>query len=973
MANDQVQKLYDDAFRLLQEKKKDEARELIDEALRLAPDDLTLHALAIHIKHEFGKRDHVAHAEFILDHDVHFKDTVDEHNNPFRYVDLLFHSYRWLSRHADDDDDDDDDDHDSPPVDRDEFEIFRRCCHYAEKILRAGYGLSNPGAYLSALYKLERYDDVIELGHYFSHTKSAAEVGLPGLDECDADGDFMYDAVDTFMGAYFLANRDEEALEWCRVKLRAEPNNNRVHLLMAEVFSRLDQPEESARQMIIAAQKGADIDGLPDDLEKLCVLLVDPEAGAKWAMWHRLFEVKDAVPAERKATLEKVRGELYHTIGDPKKKMLQDAYYEQKLGIKLPPLAKKHFGTYLWIPRVQGPHPFVKYRPKESTGVTPRVVLAKPHNIERYGIDLTARARAGQMPPIVGRDREIDAVIRILIRMEKNNPVLLGDAGVGKTAIAQGLAQRIVAGTVPYFLQNRRVFELSMSALVGGSCYRGEFETRMTGVIREARDNPDIILFVDEMHTIMGAGATGRGDLDAANMTKPALAKGELRLIGATTTREYTSRIEHDQAMARRFTPVRVGEMSRPMTLNVLRRRREHWLKFHKVEIPDDVIDRAVEWTDVYVTNRKLPDKAIDLLDESCAHLRTRMTGKEEQAVTLTIDVLRRVLMEWTGAAGQAIVLPAESSTQDKQAPTVPKRDAILQSFREHVVAQDEAVDALADVVVQLRLALKEPSVPLPLVFHGPAGTGKATAAHALARVLWPEDADRVMSLNLADFADGWSLNRLIGTPLGFAEHEQGGILSARLKQKPHSIILVKNIAAGHRQVLEFLDDLVRHGGFSDAFGRRVSAADAIIIVHVNTSADSNKIGFASVQRADDHAGHERVFDDLKRDAVPDRLLCAIARVLRFASLSPDTTRRVLRLRLDRLQQSFLLKNVRLEFTDALVSRLAERFLGLPDDRRNVDVLIDHHVRPMIRAAMLAQNAQPVGLLVIDVEPEVGG
>ena len=970
MANDQIQKLYDEAFRHWQEKNKDKARELIDEALRLAPEDLSLHALAIHIKHEFGKRDHVPHAEFILDHDVHFKDTVDEHRDPFRYVDLLFLSYGWLSRHDDDDDDDDDD---IPPGDRDELEIFRRCCHYAEKVLRAGYGLSHPGSYLKALSKLERYDDIIEIGHFYNHTKSAADIGLPGLDECDADGDFMHDAVDTFMSAFFHANRDEEALEWCRVKLRAEPNNSRVHLLMADVFSRLDQPEESARQMIIAAQKGADIDGLPDDFEKLCVLLVDPEAGAKWALWYRLFEVQDAVPPERKATFEKVRGELYGMIGDPKKKMLQDAYYEQKLGMKLPPLAKKHFRTHMWIPRTQGPHPFVKYRKKEATAVTPRVVLAKPHNIERYGIDLTERARAGQMPPIVGRDREIDAVVRILIRMEKNNPVLLGEAGVGKTAIAQGLAQRIVAGTVPGFLRNHRVYELTMSALVGGSCYRGEFETRMTGVIREARDNPDIILFVDELHTIMGAGTTGRGDLDAANMTKPALAKGELRLIGATTTREYTSRIERDQAMARRFTAVRVGEMNREMTLDVLRRRREHWLKFHKVEIPDDVITHAVEWTDVYVTNRKLPDKAIDLLDESCAHLRTRMSGKEEKSVTLTIDVLRRVLTEWTGAAGQAIVLPAESSTGDKQAPTVPPRDDILKAFREHVVAQDEAVDTLADVVVQMRLALKEPSVPLPLLLHGPAGTGKTTATHALARILWPDDLDRVMSLNLADFCDDWSLNRLIGTPLGYAEHEQGGILSARLKQKPHSIILLKNIAAGHPPVLEFLSDLVRHGGFTDAFGRRVSAADAIVIVHVNTSTDSPRIGFASDKQDDGQASQQRVFDDLKRDGVPDRLLCAIACVLRFPALSPETVQRVIRLRLDLLQKTFWQRNIRLEFTDALVSRLGDRFLELPDDRRNVNVLIDHHVRPLIRAAMLAPNAQPVGQIVIDVDQEVGG
>jgi ATP-dependent Clp protease ATP-binding subunit ClpA len=340
--------------------------------------------------------------------------------------------------------------------------------------------------------------------------------------------------------------------------------------------------------------------------------------------------------------------------------------------------------------------------------------------------------------------------------------------------------------------------------------------------------------------------------------------------------------------------------------------------------------------------------------------------------VKLSLDVLRRVLLEWTGAAGQSILLPDEASPQDKQTPVVPDREAIRQAFRGFVVAQDEAVDALADIVVRLRLGLKEPSVPLPLLFHGPAGTGKTIAARALAQILWPDDADRILALNLAEFSDGWSMNRLVGASLGYAGHEEGGLLSARLKQKPHSVVLLKNLAAAHPQVLEFFSDLVRHGGYIDTYGRHISARDLLLILHVNTSADSQRIGFTSSQR--DHAvlDDDVVLEELHGDGVPERLIHSITSILRFPTLAPAAIRRIVGLRLDRLQKWFEQRKIHVEFTEALIDQLAARFRALPADHRSVATLVDRHVRPLIRTALLAKANEPAGLLVIDVEQEVG-
>jgi ATP-dependent Clp protease ATP-binding subunit ClpC len=961
MAEQSVQALYDQAFQHWQADEKDKARELVDEALRRAPDDLLVHALAMYVKWDFDSMGHVPHAEFILDHDVHFKDTVNRHSEPHAFHEVLLASYHVMMP-------DEDEGEDAEPRRAD---LRRRYLQYAAKLLKAGYPIKRVREFVEELAEAGRYDQVILVADFLAGTKTAEEIGLPGLVHCPSEDDMFERTEDTIMSVFFHTDRDEEALRWCRALQQKTPEPNQ-HVMIGEVLCRLDQPEEAARQWIIALQKGWYADEVSRLLGVMCELVVDPQAGEKGVLWWRLQDVIKSVQPDRKATADKISYQLQRSIGDPDARILSAGQIEAELKIKLPPEAEKHYESLrrLWIPAMQGPHPYVNREKPAAESVSPRNAKQKPLTIERFGVDLTELASSGKVPPIVGREREIDALIRVLIRMEKNNPVLIGEAGVGKTAIAQGLAQRIVSGDVPPFLRGRRVFELTMSALCAGTMWRGNFEERMTSIIQEARDNPDLILFVDELHTIMGAGAAGRGDLDAANMVKPALAKGELRLIGATTTQEFARRIARDQAMARRFTPVRVMEMDRESTLTVLRRRREHWLKFHHVEIPDDVLTSAVDWVETHLPHRKLPDKAIDLLDESCAHVRTRMSGTQEQTASLTTNDVRQVLREWAGVGGEAIELPDAANREAKSAKralAVPPREAIVQSIRKTLVAQDAAVEALSDVVTDLRLSLCEPTVPLTMLFNGPAGTGKSTAARAMARALWPDDPDRVLTLNMTDYAARGSLNRLIGAPLGYAQHEEGGLLSAWLKRKPFSMILVKNLPAAEPQALGFLGNLLREGTFTDAFGRNVSAADAVVVIHHNTSDNRHGIGFATASNDDRLADREEIFDDLRKAGVAARLLHCVSHVLPFPALSRETVLGVLQLHLRQLQDAFDQKGIQLEFTDALREQLASQFLKLFADRRNIESLIDRAITPRVCAAMLERTADLAARLVIDV------
>lgn len=942
-----AQEFYNKAVECWEKKENDKAWENIDKALELCPEDLTLHSLAIHIKRrDFISGQHIAHAEFIMDHDIHFS---DPHNpkQPHWYIDVLMFSYR-IRNNAD------------KLLSAEGFDekvnLDDRLIKYGRKALEAGYPISIIDVYIDALVRSRQFDEAISAGAVLLGVKDADETALPGLGKCKV-GDNRLDILSTLHKAFFQTGQFQEARDFYHTVLKHDPYEWMAHDFLGEIYCNLNQPAESARQWMHAVAKRGWHERSSFGFDDLCKLVSDPLAGKKAALFERIAEVKKTVPVENKAFAKKISTQAHAAIGDKNAVLLNEKYAESKLGVKLPVEQEKHYDYFgrLWLPATQGPHPYRKSPVKETTdgrqkpaeGVSAKTIRGDIRTIERFGVDITGLAREGKLAPIAGRESEIDSIVRILLRMEKNNPVLLGSAGVGKTAVIHGLAQRIVSDHVPPFLKNLRIFELSMSSLVAGTRFRGDFEQRMTQIIDEARDNPDIILFVDELHTIMGAGAAQRGDLDAANIVKPALARGTLRLAGATTTREYGICIEKDPAMARRFTPVRVGELDRGATIDVLRKRRELWRESRGVEIPDDVIIAAVDLTDARLKNRAFPDKAIDLLDESCALARTRRSPDKNNLWVLRLEEVNQVIGEWTGGFEITTSAAPENST-----PRILSGKDIQAQLSAKVVGQKKAIGILSEIVIRIRMSLKNPNIPTILLFHGPAGSGKATCCEALSSVLWPNETDRMMILNCAEYTDFNSLDRLIGFPPGYGGQNEGGILNARLRRRPHSIIMLPNFAKAHWRVLGFFEQLFKHGSYTDSSGRLINGADAVFVIPIDTTSRPHSMGF-KVHSGQD-TSDQRVLDDLRRDGVPERLFSLFTAKAPFADLSTDTAREIMRMRFDTLRQEYAKKGYSVSFDEKLEHRLADSFMSLSPERRDIETLIDKEVGCKVRDAILS-------------------
>ncbi len=961
MADDRIQELYDRAFAKWQEKNRDEAASLIDEALRLSPNDTALNALAYHIK-RLGPLDpeSAVHAERILDVDIHYLDSLDSHKNSRGFAEMLMLHYPILISHAEDRWNKDPL-KEKPSVEKKHAEE-RRMVTYGTKLMEAGYGIPNLDNFAESLADLDMHDRVIDIGLFLAGMKTSAELGLPGLDHCDTS-DFFEPIEDRVAESYRVLGRDLEALEWCKTLIAQDPTNWGHHGTLGEICCRLGLPAEAARQWIICYQKGAHEEFLELHFPNLCNMTADPKAALKEALRNRVREVKPTLPPEKSGIVDKLLTEIGRSIGDPKMPILEESYITHKLEVELPPLRRGHFLFYenLWLPN-QGPYPFAP-EPTEPKGdaasdaapIDPSVVTAKsacaPRTIESLGVDLTERATDRRLPPIVGRDKEIDALVRILLRMEKNNPVLLGEAGVGKTAVLQGLAQRIVSDHVPPCLRGRRVIEISMGALVSGTMWRGDFETRITNIIHEARENPDIILFVDELHTIMGAGAANKGDLDAANIVKPALAKGELRLVGATTNQEYAKYIEKDPAMARRFTPVRIPELDAEAVLEVLKARRDYWQKAHRLEIADSLLALAVELTGLHVSHRRFPDKAIDLLDESAALAETRRTKDDGEAfLPLTEEDVRCVLSEWTGSAGS---FAATADKKEDHRSRLPLKSQISDAIRTKFSDFGADIDALSDLVAQMRLSFKNPSRPLTALFHGPARSGKTTCVNALAEVLWPGESDRVLTLNLSNYSDAAGLGRLIGAPPGFPGANEQGLITARLRRQPYGIVLLKNLDAAHPKVIEFLHDTLRNGRYPDnRRGASVSCSDTLFVVHLDMETSARKVGFHNPQGGDASSDEGPARERLKSRGIRLPFTHAIG----FSALSSDAARAVIRMHLETLKKAYAEKGFCFVFTNGLVERLAAQLISLPLEKRDVSRLIDAEVRPRLRHTLLEND-----------------
>ncbi|WP_433325137.1 AAA family ATPase [Spirillospora sp. CA-294931] len=580
-----------------------------------------------------------------------------------------------------------------------------------------------------------------------------------------------------------------------------------------------------------------------------------------------------------------------------------------------------------------------------------------PH-LDRYGRDLTRLAGEGALPPLVGRRAELRSLARVLVRQRKANAVLVGDAGVGKTGIVEGLAQRLAAPGAPADLAGARVVELSMTALLAGAAYRGDFEKRLQAVLAEARENPELILFVDEVHTVLGAG--GRGAGDAANILKPALARGELRCVGATTPGEYARTIETDPALERRFEVIWVDEPTRAEALEILDGLRERLADHHGVEIGADAPAAAVDLAIRHLPGLRLPDKAIDLIDQACAAARIPTLSPGENPAG-------------PGRVGRAeiaavVAARARLPVERVEASQARRLRGMEEHLRRRVVGQDEAVAAVAEAVRTARAGLGDPRRPIGVfLFAGPTGTGKTELAKALAEFLF-DDERRLVRVDMSEYKERHSVSRLLGAPPGYLGHDREGQLSGPMRAHPHSVVLFDEVEKAHPEVLDLFLQIFDEGRLTDSRGRRVSFTDAVVILTSNLGAappaasGGGPFGFAPA--AAPPAASGRVMDALRATLRPE-LLGRIGRVVVFDPLSPDALHRIVDALAARLQDRLADRAITL----ALTGGARELLIRAGSDARSGARALEHAfdrllVQPLGRALLDERFGDGVTVLV---------
>jgi ATP-dependent Clp protease ATP-binding subunit ClpC len=572
--------------------------------------------------------------------------------------------------------------------------------------------------------------------------------------------------------------------------------------------------------------------------------------------------------------------------------------------------------------------------------------------LDRHGHDLTADARAGRLDPVIGRDAEIAQVVEVLARRSKNNPVLLGEPGVGKTAVVEGIASRVVEGEVPEALRGVRVVAVDLAGMVAGTKYRGEFEERLTAVLREAA-HPDVVLFVDELHLIVGAGAGHEGTMDAASMLKPALARGALRLIGATTTAEYRRHVEPDAALARRLATITVEEPTAEQALAVLDGVAARYETHHRVVLPPATRRAAVELTAKHVHDRRLPDKALDALDRASARVRTRSSGDAcDTTPTVTPADVAQVVADTTG-------IPVADLTDDDRA----RLGTLDARLRARIVGQDPAVATVVDAVLAGRAGLADPGRPVAsLLFVGPTGVGKTELARALAWAVHGSD-EHLVRFDMAEFAEAHTVSRLTGAPPGYLGHDRPGELTEAVRRRPSSVVLFDEIEKAHADVVAVLLGVLDAGRLTDTHGRTTSFTDTVIVMTSNLAAAELKVAGDDVE-----AAREPVVTVLRRSLRPE-LLGRIDDVVLFRPLSTSLLEEVVELLLSSTRERLAERDVALRVTPAALALLAGRADRKSGARGLRQVVAREVERPIARR--IVAGAVPGGSeVLVDVHGE---
>ena len=601
----------------------------------------------------------------------------------------------------------------------------------------------------------------------------------------------------------------------------------------------------------------------------------------------------------------------------------------------------------------------------------------KNKTLAEFTRDLTEAARAGKLDPVIGREKEIQRVIQILSRRTKNNPVLIGEPGVGKTAIAEGLAERIASGDVPEELLDKRVLSLDLSGMVAGTKYRGEFEERIKTTLDEVKKDGNIILFIDELHTIVGAGSA-EGAVDAANIIKPALGRGEIRVIGATTLNEYRKYIEKDAALERRFQPVTVGEPTPEATLEILKGLRDKYESHHKLTITDEALEAAVQLSKRYIGDRFLPDKAIDLMDEAASQVRmtaeasspdlkaleekiTALHREKTEAVAaqdfekaaqlrdieknyqeqveierdnwrkqlaqnrgnVTADDVAKVVAGWTG-------IPVTRLTEDESMRLL----KLEEKLHQRVVGQDEAVNAVAKAIRRSRVGLKDPKRPIgSFLFLGPTGVGKTELCKTLAEAMFG-DENAMVRIDMSEYMEKHTVSRLVGSPPGYVGHEEGGQLTEKVRRKPYSVVLFDEIEKAHEDVWNILLQILEDGIVTDSQGRKVDFKNTIIVMTSNVgakniTADAARLGFDGSEKGEKESEEVRfdrirdaVMADLKRTFRPE-FLNRIDEIIVFRQLTEENIRQIARRMLDVTGARMAQQGITLAADDDAVAELA--------------------------------------------------